>query len=165
MSSRPASSALPATQMSTPSIRVLTNSSVLSTLILLSSLHCTSAAATDLFLGKFASETRENFGSDNPGEYTLDVTAKGKNYVIAMSHNGVSKGSVEATPCNAADEGYLSDRPAGEARVLCRAGEVTPTPLLSYSENGIKITVTGKSYKTKYYARIGWAIRGFRKIR
>jgi len=123
------------------------------------------AAPPDLFVGKFVSETRQNFGSDNPGEYVIDVRKQGEKYVLSYSHKGTSMFSVEGVPCSPDNEAYLAERPPGEARTLCAVQDKNvPSPILSYSENGIKIPRIGTAYKTQYYARIQWTIRGFRKV-
>jgi hypothetical protein len=127
--------------------------------------HAAVAAPPDLFVGRFVSETRQNFGSDDPGEYVIDVRKQGEQYVLTFSHKGQGMFIVEAGPCNVDSESHLSQRPPGKARTLCDFQDRNyPLPVLSYSEGGIKVPRVGTSYKTQYYARIQWAILGFRKV-
>ena len=135
------------------------------TLILVLAARAAVAAPPDLFVGRFVSETRQNFGSDDPGEYVIDVQRQGEKYTLSYSHKGAKMFTREGVQCSPDSEGYLSERPPGEAKTLCNAQEKNhASPLLSYSENGIKIPRIGTSYKTQYYARIQWAIRGFRRV-
>ena len=44
--------------------------------------------ANDIFVGKYASETRENFGRDSFGEYEISVVRMDGSYVLTVSQNG-----------------------------------------------------------------------------
>jgi len=146
-----------------------------------------SAGGDDLFLGVFESETRQNFGSDTPGEWRIQVVApsKGK-YVATLYRDGKLIGKQELVPCSEDKEGYLRSRPSGHAEVLCSdAGG----GFLSYVENGIYVPAVKQKYienpglakqeglrpgdpsffetrhhKAKYYAHAQWAFYGFRKV-
>jgi hypothetical protein len=118
-------------------------------------------AADDPLIGTYISETRENFGSDDPGEFKIIITKPSEKYLFSLFHKEVSKGSIEAIPCDIEEEDYLSNRAPGRALALCVQDGHELSPLFSYAENGITVT---RPYKKKYYARVGWAIRGFKKI-
>lgn len=120
------------------------------------------AFANDLFIGKFASETRDNFGTDKYGEYEIEVIRKGENFNLSVSQNGKFLFDVEAAPCSPENEGYLRDRPPGEAYALCNIS--MRSSALVYSQNGIKVPMIGKHYKAQYYAHIQWGFYGFRKV-
>lgn len=127
--------------------------------------HAAVAAPPEVFVGRFVSETRQNLGSDDPGEYVIDVRRQGERYVLSFWHKDAGMFSVDAVPCSTDKESYLTERPPGLARTLCASqGTTYPLTILSYSENGIKIPRIGTAYKTQYYARIHWTIRGFRKV-
>lgn len=121
----------------------------------------TATAAEDPMIGTFLSESRENFGSDDPGEFKIIITKPGDKYFFSLFHKGVAKGSIEAIPCDTKEEDYLKFRAPGQALTICKQDGKLVFPLFSYAENGITVT---RPYKTKYYARVGWAIRGFRKL-
>jgi hypothetical protein len=122
-----------------------------------------SMATSDPLIGEFLSENRENFGSDDPGEYKLVVSKLNEKYQVSLFHKGINKGSIEAFTCDIKQEDYLNNRAPGVAKVICKMDRTQQIwPLLSYAENGI--SVLGREYKTKYYARIGWAVRGFKKL-
>lgn len=137
-------------------------------LVTLPLLGCASQSfgtSSDFFVGKFVSETRENFGSNDPGEYVIDVRKEGEKYVLSYSHKGRGMFTVEGFACSPDLESYLVDHPPGEAHLLCfDQGKGYMMPLFAYSENGIKVPMLGAVYKTQYYAHVQWFIRGFRKI-
>ncbi len=129
----------------------------------------TTAAIADPLIGTFVSESRENFGSDDPGEFRLEITKQSQNYRVQVFHKGAPKGGGELVPCDTKKEGYLNNRAPGPALALCNEDRGMQHPFFSYAENGITVTrphgpPETRVYKTKYYARMGWAIRGFKKI-
>jgi hypothetical protein len=136
------------------------------------------AEPNELFTGTFESENRENFGTDNPGEYRMVVTAvTSQKYNIATYHNGTLQSQQQVSRCAEKDESYLSRRPPGRAEVLC----ATPGQgSFAYAENGIDVQTFSarpkgspesneppklKRHKAKYYAHVGWAVYAFRKVR
>jgi hypothetical protein len=151
-------------------------------------LAASSAWAEDLFIGSFESETRENFGSSTPGEYRIEVALVSKDrYLATMFHRGHLLGKKELVTCPVKSEGYLSTRAPGRAEVLCF--EEFHSGAISYSENGIVVTVIKpkysqnpglvaqeglkpgdpslfepRLYKAKYYAHIAGFFYGFRKV-
>lgn len=120
------------------------------------------AFANDLFVGKFASETRDNFGTDKSGEYEIEVVRRGENFNLSVSQNGKFLFDVEAAPCSPEKEDYLRDRPPGDAYVLCNTS--MRSSAFVYSQNGIKVPMIGTHYKVQYYAHIQWGFYGFRKV-
>lgn len=146
-----------------------------------------SAEGDDIFVGVFESETRQNFGSEMPGEWRIEVVApsKGK-YVATLYRSGQLLRTEELFHCSEKNEGYLRDRPPGRVEVLCsdKGGA-----FLSYVENGIYVKAVKQKYaenldlakqeglkpgdpsifetrhhKAKYYAHAQWAFYGFRKV-
>ena len=151
-----------------------------------------SASAEDLFVGTYESETRENFGSDTPGEYRIEVVATaGGKYEATTIHRGKTLGKRVLFPCPVDKEGYLSSRLPGRAEVLCTdMGYGAIFPVLSYAENGIGVPALkskyianpalveqeglkpgdpalfeARYYKAKYYGHVTWYCYGFRKVR
>lgn len=146
--------------------------------------YCKQLLANDILIGKFASETRENFGRDKYGEYEINVDHKGEKYILSIFQDGVFKFDVEAVPCDPKTaghlneiRGYLNDHPPGEVYVLCNISH--KSPVLVYSQNGIKDPMadiykekglnknprTDLYYRTQYYAQIQWGFYGFRKVK
>jgi hypothetical protein len=136
----------------------------------------TAATANELLVGRFASETREYFGRDTFGELEIEVVLKGEKYTLSFFQSGKLLFTGEAVPCDPAREGYLRDRPPGEAYALC--GPTSPMPVFVYSQNGIRdpmarlYTEKGLQnpkknpfYRARYYAHVRWGFYGFRKIR
>jgi hypothetical protein len=124
--------------------------------------HPEAARANDVLVGKFVSESRANFGTDNPGEHQIEITRKGSKYALSMSMAGGAPIQIEVSPCSSSNEQYLQGHPPGETRVLCDSGG---GPVFTYSQGGIKSPVAEKFFKAQYYARVGWGMYGFRKIR
>lgn len=135
-----------------------------------------SSLADDLFVGKFASETRENFGRDKYAEYEIEVVRKGDKHVLSIFQDGNFKYDIEAVPCDPNNEGYLREHPPGEVYALCNLSY--KSPVLVYSQNGIKDPMaeiyrqkdlknprTDLYYKARFYAHIQWGFYGFRKVR
>ena len=140
------------------------------------------AHAEDLFVGSYESESRQNFGTDTYGEYKIEISALGSGrYRASVSRGSQSLGKAEVFPCAVSDEPYLGNRPTGRAEVLCSKPGLA---FMSYAENGIivpalDVTPVAKDESTRsgspqmkpihrkarYYARVGWGIYGFRKIR
>lgn len=151
-------------------MRNATRSTYAAVIVLGLGIYCGPSRADDLLVGKFASETRENFGSDKAGEYQIEVTAKGSKYTYSLSRNGGPARRVEMSACSPDIEvqaGYLKDHPPGEIRALCATltGGIA-WPVFLYSENGIKSpVVAGKVYKTRYYAHVDGRFYGFSKAR
>jgi hypothetical protein len=150
------------------------------------------AAADDLFVGVFESETRENFGSDTPGEYRIEVIAKSKGeYSASIFQRGKLLEVKDLVPCPVESDDYLRSRGAGRAEVLCpRKSYGSFHGFLSYSENGINMVAVkakyaedpslvkqeglkpgdpslfeGRHHKAQYYAHVSWFVYGFRKIK
>lgn len=139
-----------------------------------------SAGAADLFVGAFESEARANFGTDNPGEYRIEVAALGsERYSITLFRAGGQQRRGEVFSCPVSSEGYLARRPSGRAEVLCAAPR---SPVMFYSENGIEVPTFEpwakgapaanpssvpkmKLHRTKFYAHVGMAVYGFKKVR
>jgi hypothetical protein len=89
-------------------------------LICLAALAAGSASGEDLFVGVFESETRENFGSDTPGEYRIEVVAAADNkYEATTYHRGKSLGKQQLLRCPVDREDYFRNRSPGRAEVLC----------------------------------------------
>ena len=149
-----------------------------------------SAEGDDLFVGVFESETRQNFGSDTPGEWRIEVIApfKGK-YVATLYRGGKLIGKQELVLCSEDKEGYLRSRPPGRAELLCSDTRGALAGVLAYVENGIYVPAVKQKYienpdlakqeglkpgdpsffetrhhKAKYYAHAQWAFYGFRKV-
>jgi hypothetical protein len=131
--------------------------------------------ADDLFIGKFASETRENFGPGKPGEIEVNVVRKGDKYTLSVFHNGEFKFDVEAVPCSPDKEGYLRGHPPGDVSALCNTSY--GSSVFVYSQNGIKDPMADiykekgmknprveMYYKPQYYGHIQWSFWGFRKV-
>ena len=142
-------------------------------LLMSSSSH---AQANDLFIGKFASETREYFGRDRFGEIVIEVSRKDQGYSLSVSRDGKFLFADEAMPCDPKEEGYLKDRPPGQVYALCGHAR-NGMPVLIYSENGIRDPMAAiykqqglqsprknPFYRAKYYAHVQWGFYGFRKI-
>lgn len=147
--------------------------------------------ANNLFVGRYLSETRENFGRDKLGEYEIAVTfnESHKIFDITISQNGKLKYTLEGTPCIPEYVDYLNGRPEGKAEALCNTDKFK-FPILVFSENGIRnpapdyskdpekkkfvdkiLMESGvkpfpwKPYiKTQYYAYVEWGFYGFRKV-
>ena len=136
--------------------------------------HNDPVLANDLFIGKFSSETRENFGPGKLGEVEVNIDRKGEKYIITVFHQGEFKYDYLAEICSPEKEGYLEERPPGNAYALCgspRGGGFV------YSQNGIKDPLAkiyrlqgienpekDKYYRTQYYGNIQWSFWGFRKV-
>lgn len=131
--------------------------------------------ANDIFIGKFASETRENFGRDKYGEFEIEVVRNGEKYALKIFQDGNFKFDVEAVPCDPVNEGYLKNHPPGDVYALCNTSR--DRSVFVYSENGIKDLMadiykekglknprTDPYYRTQYYAHIYWGFYGFRKV-
>jgi hypothetical protein len=161
-----------------------------SILIYLALIACP-ASAEDLFVGVFESETRENFGSDTPGEYRIEVVAVADNkYEATTYHRGKSLGKQQLFLCPVDREDYFKARSPGRAEVLCFDMDYGAVlPVLSYSENGINVPAVkpkyvknpelvkqeglkpgdpslfeARHYNARYYARVNWFFYGFRKV-
>lgn len=132
--------------------------------------------AGDLFIGKFASETRENFGPGKLGEIEVNVVRKDDKYILSIFHDGKFEFDVEATPCNLDIRGYLKPL-SGEAAALCNGDGHRRRNIFVYSQNGIKDPMADiyrekgienprmdMDYKPRYYGYIQWSVWGFRKI-
>jgi hypothetical protein len=131
--------------------------------------------ANDLFIGKFASETRENFGRDKYGEYEIEVVRKGEKYILSIFQDGKFQFDVEAVPCDQKMVGYLREHPPGDVYTLCNTSYGSTVFVYSqngikdpmaeiYKEKGIKNPRTDVYYRTQYYAQIQWGFYGFRKV-
>lgn len=131
--------------------------------------------ANDIFIGKFASETRENFGRDKYGEYEIEVVRKGEKYLLSVFQDGVFKFDVETVPCDPKTEDYLKDHPPGDVYALCNTSRDSSVFVYSqngikdlmadiYKEKGLKNPRTDPYYRTQYYAHIYWGFYGFRKV-
>lgn len=149
-----------------------------------------STSAENLFVGTFESETRENFGSDTPGEYRIEVvaTSNGK-YLATFYYRDTKFGERELVSCPVESLDYFRNRPAGRAEVLCSENDIGVLHgVLGYSENGIYVAGVKQKYvrnpelvrqeglkpgdpslferrhhKARYYAHIKWVFYGFRK--
>jgi hypothetical protein len=119
--------------------------------------------------------------------------SKGK-YVATIHRSGKLIEKRDLIPCSVSSEGYLDDRPSGPAKVICSPAQngsmsLPEIPFLSYAENGIRVRAIKQKYvakpdlvaaeglkpgdsalfetrhhKAKFYARVDWAIYGFRKV-
>lgn len=141
-----------------------------------------SAFAEDLFVGSYDSETRENFGRDTYGEFKIAISLlEPRKYVATVSRGSRLIGRSELTRCSESDEPYLANRPKGRAEVLCSQPGMA---FISFAENGIFVPAVDMEAlskggasganppkfklvhrKAKYYARVGWGIFGFRKVK
>lgn len=141
-----------------------------------------SAHAKDLFVGSYDSETRENFGRDTYGEFKIEISSLGpRKYLATVSQGSRSLGRAEVFPCAESAEPYLANRPKGRAEVLCSQ---SGGAFISFAENGIIVpavdmdavakgqasssnppTFKPVHRRAKYYARVGWGIYGFRKVK
>jgi len=145
------------------------------------------ASDENLFVGVFESETRENFGSDTPGEYRIEVVAIVKDrYTSTIYRRGKILVKQELVGCSEERKNHLSGRAPGRVEVLCSTKDF---PVLTYAENGISVRAVKPKYaknpqlakqeglkpgdpnifelrhhKTKYYAQIQWSFYGFRKV-
>jgi hypothetical protein len=147
--------------------------------------------ANNLFVGKYLSETRENFGRDKLGEYEITVTSSESPDIfnITIAQNSKLKYTLKGTPCIPEYVDYLNGRPEGKAEALCDTDKFK-FPILVFAENGIRnpapdhskdpekkklvdkiLTESGvkpfpwKPYiKTQYYAYVEWGFYGFRKV-
>lgn len=152
----------------------------------LSALGSHAEGSRDLFVGVYESESRENFGTDTPGEYRIEIVAlTSDRYMAKLLRGNRTLFHQEVFACDQSSESYLGGRPPGRAEVLCSKPGYG---FLSYSENGIVLMLPdvsatpvpkdpsgqramtplrAKHHKTKYYARVdtAWAIYGFRKTR
>jgi hypothetical protein len=154
--------------------------------------HVALEQAAEFERGVFESETRENFGSDTPGEWRIEVVApsSGK-YLATLNRSDKLIGQQELVRCSEEKEGYLRSRPARRAEVLCAdLGFGSSYAFLSYAENGIDVPAVRQRYidnpdlvkqeglnpgdpalfeirhhSAKYYAHAQWAFYGFRKLR
>lgn len=132
--------------------------------------------AQDLFIGKFASETRNNFGTEKFGDIEINIDRKDENYIITVFHQGKFKFDFLTEPCSPKETGYLQDRPAGNISTLCNL--TTGSVAFIYSQNGIKNPMlriykqqgiekplnSSEYYRAQYYAGIQWGSYGFRKV-
>ena len=130
--------------------------------------------AGDLFIGKFASETPENWGPGKLGEIEVNVVRKDDKYILSVFHDGNFKFDIEALPCNLDIRGYLKPLP-GETSALCDSSR--RKNIFVYSQNGIKDPMADiyrtkgienprmdMDYKAQYYGYIQWSVWGFRKV-
>ena len=131
--------------------------------------------ANDLFIGKFASETRENFGPGKLGDIEVNIVRRDDKYIVSIFHLGEFKFDYETVPCNPETEGYLRERPAGDVYALCNTRYNSVA--FVYSQNGIKDPVAriykekgmknpreDAYYRAQYYGHIQWSFWGFRKV-
>lgn len=149
------------------------------------------AFANDLLIGKYLSETRENFGRDKLGEYEIEITASNKPNILKITifQNRKLKYTFESATCEPNYIGYLDGRPDGKVEALCDTSE-SKHPKFVYVENGIKNPAPDYSkdpekvkmmdkilkesgsmpykwkpfYKTQFYAYVDWGFYGFRKV-
>lgn len=128
-----------------------------------------SSFSEDFFVGKYVSESRDNFGADEYGKYSIDVTKNKNGYLLSYSKDlqpffnlVVGKCSEKALKI----EYYHSFSLPGDVHVLCGDNDSVQ---FFYAQNGIRIpergTIKGAIYKTKYYANVQFAIYGFKKIK
>ncbi|WP_157354293.1 surface-adhesin E family protein [Aromatoleum toluclasticum] len=123
----------------------------------------------ELFVGTFASETRENFGADQFGKYVIEITKKDDGYSLSYSTDGRPLFTIDVQKCS---EESLKARYyhyyalPGELKALCGPRKSVQ---MFYAQNGIKISEQGPvkeaTYKTQYYANVQWAIYGFKKTK
>ena len=160
-------------------------------IVFLAVLYACSAAADDLFVGVFKSETRENFGSDKFGAYRIEIAAAadGK-YLATMYKDEMVLITLDLVKCPVDHEDYLNNRPPGRAQVLCPVeSNRIAHGFISFAENGISVTrvkekyvknpelvqkeelkpgdpslFEPRHYTTQYYAHAQWAFYGFRKV-
>lgn len=137
--------------------------------------HNDQVFANDLFIGKFASETRENFGLGKLGDIEVNIVQRDEKYIVSVFHLGQFKFDFETVPCSPEQEGYLRDRPPGDAYALCNArnsgiafvysqnGIKDPMARI-YSEKGMKNPREDGYYRAQYYGHIQWSFWGFRKV-
>jgi hypothetical protein len=150
------------------------------------------ALGEDLFIGVFESETRENFGSDNQGEYRIEVApAANDKYAATFYYRGKILERQELLRCPVESLDYFRGRAPGRAEVLCSdSGYGKLFAVLAYSENGVHVPAIKSKYiknselvkqeglqpgdpalfemrhhKAKYYAHVQWFFYGFRKIK
>ncbi|MDZ4099376.1 MAG: hypothetical protein U1E13_11875 [Methylophilaceae bacterium] len=134
--------------------------------------------ANELFVGKFSSETKENFGPGKLGQIEVNIKRKDEKYVVTVFNLGEFKFEYLAVPCSSEKEaksGYLQEHPPGETYALCHGsnGGVTffysqygiKDPLARiYKYQGTENTREDKYFKAQYYGYIQWSIWGFRKV-
>ena len=133
------------------------------------------AFAEDLLIGKFSSETRENFGTEKPSEVEVYVYRKKDKYIVTVFHQGKYKYDFESIKCSPKNEGYLIDRPSGNVDALCNGNNGGEAFI--YSENGIKDPMerlyaskglknprVPPYYKAQYYGFIQSSFYAFRKV-
>lgn len=123
----------------------------------------------ELFVGTFASETRENFGADQLGKYVIEIAKKDDGYSLTYSMDGRPLFTVDVHKCSEESlkaRYYHSYALPGELKALC--GPLKSVQIF-YAQNGIKISeqapVKEATYKTQYYANVQWAIYGFKKVK
>ncbi|MDP3745113.1 MAG: hypothetical protein Q8Q76_12365 [Methylotenera sp.] len=132
--------------------------------------------ASDLFIGKFASETRNNFGTEKFGDIEVNIDQKGEKYIITVFHKGQYKFDYQAELCSPKEDGYLRERHAGDISALCRTGRdgdeafiyaqngIKDPMARVYKEQGIKNPRNREYYSAQYYGGIEWGFYGFRKV-
>lgn len=137
-------------------------------LIVLIMTPVSNACAEDLFVGKYVSESRANFGTDEYGKYAIEITQKDDGYMLSYVKDGEPLFTATYFKCSEAQlklQGYHFFALPGEVQALCDRYGVE----LFYAENGIKIPakgmVKGGVYSTQYYSNVQWGIYGFKKIK
>jgi len=137
-------------------------------LIVLFLIPTSGAFAEDFFVGKFVSESRENFGAGEYGKYAIDITKKDNGYMLNYTKGDQPLFTVDVHRCSEASlkiQYYHSFALPGEVQTLC--GNLESVQFF-YAQNGIKIPerppIKGAIYKTQYYANVQWAVYGFKKI-
>ena len=150
----------------------------------LKTIHCTAFAALmlmgcvvgpnrasggDLFTGTYVSESKENFGANEPGKIVIEVAKIEGGYTLTYSTGDKKLFTVDVEKCsekNLKIEYYHSFAQPGEMQALCLK-ERSKSVQFFYAENGIQLPerMGGKIYKTKYYSDVQWSIYGFKKIK
>jgi len=123
----------------------------------------------ELFIGTFASETRENFGADQLGKYVIEIAKKDDGYSLTYSTNGQPLFTVDVHKCSEESLNvryYHSYALPGELKALC--GPLKSVQIF-YAQNGIKISEQTSAietiYKTQFYANVQSAVYGFKKTK
>lgn len=119
------------------------------------------------FVGKYTSESFENFGPEND-VFTINLIKVDDGYQLAYFKDNKSIFSKNLKNCSEKalqTEYYHTFALQGKVQALC--GDKDSVDFF-YAENGIELSEPyvpkRKVYKAKFYSNVGWAIYGFKKL-
>ena len=117
--------------------------------------------AKDKFSGVYVSESRENYGTEIPGDVRIEVTREEYTYLLKYFIKGKPLFETQAEECDPKKFSVGNVWPKATAAALCTPGGHIQ---IFHTEDDVIVPMVGTQVRAGYFSHVQWNLYAFRKV-